>query len=144
MIYLDSCALVKLILEEEETDALVKFLDDYPQSEHVTSELAITEVMRTLRRSRCDPHGQARIDETTFTRLVKSAEVRLGATGMLAVDQDVLRRAGALEEFNIKSLDAIHLASALVLMPSLDSFVTYDAQLGKLAEGRGLRVAAPS
>ncbi|QIY73709.1 type II toxin-antitoxin system VapC family toxin [Streptomyces sp. RLB1-33] len=144
MIYLDSCALVKLIVREKETDALVAFLEARPQQRHVTSELAMTEVMRVIRRARCGPQGQAFLDEPTFTRLLEAAEKRLDATDQLAVDSAVLRSAGALEEFNIRSLDAIHLASALVLGPSLTSFVTYDDRLRGHAENRGLQALSPS
>ncbi|MEU1826652.1 type II toxin-antitoxin system VapC family toxin [Streptomyces abikoensis] len=144
MIYLDSCALVKLIVREKETDALVAFLESHPRQRHVTSELAITEVMRVIRRARCGPQGQARLDEPTFTRLLEAAEKRLNATDQLAVDTAVLKEAGALEEFNIRSLDAIHLASALVLGSSLTSFITYDERLRSHAENRRLQAISPS
>ncbi|MEV8106231.1 type II toxin-antitoxin system VapC family toxin [Streptomyces sp. NPDC088135] len=144
MIYLDSCALVKLIVREKETDALVAFLEARPEQRHVTSELAITEVARVIRRGRCGPQGQALLDEPTFARLLEAAEKRLDATDQLAVDTTVLKTAGALEEFNIRSLDAIHLASALVLGPSLTSFVTYDDRLRQHAENRGLQATSPS
>jgi predicted nucleic acid-binding protein len=144
LIYLDSCALVKLIVREKETDALVAFLEARPRQRHVTSELAMTEVMRVIRRARCGSQGQALLDEATFTGLLEAAEKRLDATDQLAVDTDVLKAAGALEEFNIRSLDAIHLASALVIGPSLTSFVTYDDRLRSHAENRGLQAISPS
>ncbi|MFH8868223.1 type II toxin-antitoxin system VapC family toxin [Streptomyces griseus] len=144
MIYLDSCALVKLITREKETDALVAFLEDRPQQGRVTSELAVTEIMRVIRRARCGPQGQALMDELTFTRLLEAAEKCLNATDLVTLDRALLEDAGALEEFNIKSLDAIHLASALLLGPSLTSFVTYDGGLRGHAENRGLPVFSPS
>lgn len=144
MIYLDSCALVKLIAREKETDALIAFLEARPQQRQVTSELATTEVMRVIRRARCGSQGQALLDEPTFGRLLKAAEARLDATDQLAVDTALLKAAGELEEFNIKSLDAIHLASALLLGPALTSFVTYDERLRSHAENRGLQAISPS
>ncbi|MGW5450274.1 type II toxin-antitoxin system VapC family toxin [Streptomyces asiaticus] len=144
MIYLDSCALIKLMVREKETDALVAFLEARPQQRHVTSELATTEVMRVIRRARCGPQGQAVLDEPTFTRLLATAEKRLDATDQVTVDTAVLKAAGAFEEFNIRSLDAIHLASALVLGPALTSFVTYDERLRGHAENHGLQAISPS
>ncbi|MGY5072346.1 type II toxin-antitoxin system VapC family toxin [Streptomyces griseus] len=144
MIYLDSCALVKLIVREKETDALVAFLEERSQQRHVTSEIAVTEVMRVIRRARCGPQGQPLLDEATFIRLLTVAEKRLDATDQVTLDSAVLKAAGALEEFNIKSLDAIHLASAMVLGPSLTSFVTYDEKLRGHAENRGLQALSPS
>ncbi|WP_030894213.1 type II toxin-antitoxin system VapC family toxin [Streptomyces sp. NRRL F-5053] len=144
MIYLDSCALVKLISREKETDALVAFLEARPDQRHVTSALAVTEIMRVIRRARCGPQGQALLDESTFTRLLEAAEKRLNATDQIDVDATVLKAAGALEEFNIRSLDAIHLVSALALGPSLTSFVTYDDRLRVHAENRGLQADSPS
>jgi predicted nucleic acid-binding protein len=76
--------------------------------------------------------------------LLEVAEERLNATDQLAVDTAVLKAAGAFEEFNIRSLDAIHLASALVLGPSLTSFVTYDDRLCGHAENHGLQAVSPS
>jgi predicted nucleic acid-binding protein len=144
VIYLDSCALVKLIVPEKETDALVAFLEERSQLRHVTSEIAVTEVMRVIRRARCGPQGQVRLEEARFIRLLTAAEKRLDATDQVTLDTAVLKAAGALEEFNIKSLDAIHLASAMVLGPSLTSFVTYDEKLRGHAENRGLQALSPS
>lgn len=75
---------------------------------------------------------------------IERLEKRLNATDQLAVDTAVLQAAGALEEFNVRSLDAIHLASALVFGPSLTSFVTYDDRLRGHAENRGLQAVSPS
>ncbi|NEC22565.1 type II toxin-antitoxin system VapC family toxin [Streptomyces parvus] len=144
MIYLDSSALVKLIVREKETDALVAFLAGRPQQRHVTSELARTEVMRAVRRTRCGPQGQFLMDESTFNRLLAAAETRLNATDQMAVDADILDAAGEFEEFNIRSLDAIHLASALTLRPALTDFVAYDARLREHAENHGFQAVAPS
>ncbi|MEW2248756.1 type II toxin-antitoxin system VapC family toxin [Streptomyces sp. NPDC006975] len=144
MIYLDSCALVKLIVREKETDALVAFLEAQSQQRQVTSELAITEVTRVIRRARCGPQGQTLLEESAFIRLLAAAEKRLSATDQVTVDTALLKAAGALEEFNLRSLDAIHLASALMLGPALTSFVTYDERLREHAENRGLVAVSPS
>ncbi|MFD3518497.1 type II toxin-antitoxin system VapC family toxin [Streptomyces sp. NPDC058657] len=144
MIYLDSSALVKLIIREKETDALVNFLEGRPQQRHVTSELARTEVIRALRRARCGPQGQHLMDESTFNRLLVAAETRLNATDQMAVSIDIFDAAGAFEEFNIRTLDAIHLATALMLGPALTGFVTYDNRLREHAENYGFQANAPS
>jgi predicted nucleic acid-binding protein len=123
--YLDSSALVKLIRPEPETDALRRFLGD-PWRPMMLSELGVTEVRRASRRVALDP-----------TEALASCEiVRLTA--------DVLEHAAGLDPPSLRTLDAIHLATALSLGSELDAFVAYDERLLAAAAQHGLPTAAPA
>ncbi|MEV8306091.1 type II toxin-antitoxin system VapC family toxin [Streptomyces flavidovirens] len=131
MIYLDSCALLKLLLPEPESDALRTFLAARAAEGHVTSALTQTEVARTLVRAGADPEvGEA-------------AEDMLDRVLRLRVTDPILRAAGMFPQRNLRSLDAIHLASAEHLEQALTAFVTYDKRLAEEAADRDLPVRTP-
>jgi uncharacterized protein len=56
---------------------------------------------------------------------------------------EILLRAGTLDPVALRSLDAIHLASALALGPHVQAFVTYDRTLGRAARAAGMKVLTP-
>jgi predicted nucleic acid-binding protein len=143
LIYLDSCALVKLIREEDESLALQAWLDERADEVVVTSELARAEVLRAIRRSNHDERGEL-VDPRHFSAELDEAAGVLDAVTQVVVDRDVLDRAGALEVPMMRTLDAIHLATALDLQASTIEFVTYDRRLAKLAEVAGFEVVRPS
>jgi predicted nucleic acid-binding protein len=143
LIYLDSCALVKLIREEDESLALQAWLDERVDEVMVTSELARAEVLRAIRRSNHDERGEP-VDARHFSAELDEAAAVLDAVTQVVVDRDVLDRAGALEAPMVRTLDAIHLATALDLQASTIEFVTYDRRLEKLAEVAGFEVVRPS
>lgn len=62
----------------------------------------------------------------------------------MRVDEPLLDRAADLEPADLRSLDAVHLAAALALVPDLTVVVTYDDRLARAAEASGLVVASPS
>lgn len=131
MIYLDSCALLKLLLPEPETPELRAFLTSRAREGHATSALAQTEVSRALIRARAEPEvGDAA--EEMLDRLLR-----------IRVTDHVLRAAGMVPMRHLRSLDAIHLASAEHLEDALTSFVTYDKRLAAAARERDLPVTAP-
>ncbi|MFD9699947.1 type II toxin-antitoxin system VapC family toxin [Lentzea sp. NPDC059081] len=126
MIYLDTSALVKLVRTESETDALVDWLGD--RTDLVTSAISRVELMRAL------------WDEG-------EAEKRQASTILVELDNvpmsfDLLDAAGALPQ-QVRSLDAIHLASAIRLRDFLDAFVAYDKRLLAAADEVGLLAVAP-
>lgn len=125
--YLDSSALVKLVLEERETRALLSFLADRPT--HVSSVLAYVEVRRAARRAAETAAGRA-------------ADV-LELVNLIELDRAILDGAVAVEPGRVRTLDAIHLATALSLGKSLDVFVTYDRQQAQAASTAGLKALAP-
>ena len=128
MVYLDSSALVKLVVTEPETAALRRYLRAHP--ERVSSALARVEVCRALRRTGAT--------EATLRR----ADQILGRIALVAMDDPLLRAAAALSPSGLRSLDAVHLATALSL-DGLDAVVTYDRRLDAAAAQTGLVVAAP-
>jgi predicted nucleic acid-binding protein len=60
------------------------------------------------------------------------------------VDREILERAGEVNAAMIRTLDAIHLASALALAPAVTEFVTYDRRLAEIARAAGLVVVGPT
>jgi predicted nucleic acid-binding protein len=132
VIYLDSCAIVKLVVEEDETPALVRWIRDHSEESLVTSVLAEVEVPRALRRGANGVFGAV---TSTLARLDR-----------VEVDTPVRATAAAYLEPNLRSLDAIHLATAENLVASghsLSAFVTYDKRLAAAAAEIGLSVANP-
>jgi uncharacterized protein len=129
LLYLDSSALVKLVLPEAESAALIAHLRSW--SAHVTSELATVEVMRAARRASMDPAVEQRAEEV------------LAGVHLLKVDTDLLEWAARLEPRTLRSLDAVHLASALSLGDDLGAIAVYDGPLAAAATASGLRILAP-
>jgi hypothetical protein len=130
VVYLDSSAIVKLIVPEPESQALRRYVA--VRDERITSALARVEVPRALRRAHGAKHG-------TLTK----AEQVLERIALVAVDEPVLRAAGALERKQLRTLDAIHLATALSL-DGLEALITYDQRLQDATVEAGLDVAAPT
>lgn len=129
LLYLDSSALVKLVLPEEETEALLAALQHWP--DRVSSELAVVEVRRAAHRASDDPAVHRRAQEV------------LDALHLLSLDSTVLREAASLEPSELRSLDAIHLASALSLEEDLGALSVYDRNLRSAAEALSVRIVAP-
>jgi len=129
LLYLDSSALVKLVLPERETTALMLLLRSEPHP--VTSEIAMVEVPRAARR--------ASSDERVWLR----AEEVLAAVSLVPLRAELLRQAARLTPAELRSLDAIHLASALSLSPDLVGVVAYDERLASAARSAGLKVLSP-
>jgi uncharacterized protein len=133
LFYLDASALVKLVRAEPETDALLSFLAD---ADLLSSELALTEVSRAIRRAAAhDPALELEV-------LISRAGELLDAVALLPVDRAILAAAAALEEPVLRALDAIHLAAAINLSP-IDAFVSYDERQSAAARLAGLRTVDP-
>lgn len=133
MIYLDSCALVKLVAREPESDALAKWLRGRQSAGLATSKLAEVELPRALRRNHPGVLGAV-------------AGV-LGLLFRVDINDAVRATAGAYVDPTLRSLDAIHLATADNLVAAgktISAFVTYDNRLADAARQRGLTVEAPA
>lgn len=128
MIYLDSSAIVKLARREAETRALREWLAANP-APLAASALARTETRRALLRT--EPIAVPVLDAV------------LATVNQAPVSDAILDAAGRLPGANLRSLDAIHLATADELRPVLTWFVAYDARLLDAARSRKLRVASP-
>jgi predicted nucleic acid-binding protein len=129
LLYLDSSALVKLVLPEAESAALLASLEAWPA--RVTSELSRVEVVRAARRAAADPVVEQR------------AAAVMAGLHLLRIDDEILGRAARLEPRALRSLDAVHLASALSLGADLGAMVVYDAALAAAAVACGLEIAVP-
>ena len=124
--YVDASALVKLVVDEPESAALLRW---YVEAERlVTSRIGIVETVRASSRR---PHDRARRNRV-LTDLV-----------VYELDSAIAAVAAALEPPVLRTLDAIHLATALALVPDLDAFVTYDDRLAEAARALGLPVVRP-
>lgn len=129
MIYLDSSAVLKLLAAEAESDALEDWLVERRDRSVVSSALTRVEVHRACRR----------LDED----LLPDARLLLRGIDLLPVDGSILDTAAELPPRVLRSLDALHLSSALSLDPDLETFVSYDARLATSARAAGLAVAQP-
>jgi predicted nucleic acid-binding protein len=125
--YLDSSAFVKLATPEAESPALEAYLRDW--NKPVSSALLRTEALRALR-----PHGR---------EAVASGRERLSDVTLIEVDTSVLELAGIIGPDALRSLDAIHLATAQLLGSDLGVIVTYDRRMAAAAGELGLPVASP-
>jgi uncharacterized protein len=133
LIYLDSCALLKLVLPEAETPELRAFLSARAMEGHATSALSQTEIARALIRVQAEPEvADAAEDMFGRSRLVR-----------IRVTDPLLRAAGMFPMRHLRSLDAIHLASAEDLEDALTAFITYDKRLAAAARERDLPVQTP-
>ena len=126
-IYLDSSALVKLVVEEPESVALRRHLQG--RRPLVSSALARTEVVRAVLLE-----GQP---------AVARARDVLTRVDLIRVSDRVLDAAGQLEPAQVRSLDAIHLATAEQLGEDLGQLVSYDERMLDAARAMGLATAAP-
>jgi len=133
LVYVDSSALVKLVLDEPESGTLRTYFAD---ADLVSSELVLTEVPRAVRRaSSRDPQLPANV-------LLARAEQLLDTLALLPLDRPMLVIAGGLGEPSLRALDAIHVAAAAVVSP-IDAFVSYDERQSSAARLAGLRTVAP-
>lgn len=128
-VYFDSSALVKLLLREPESDALVAALSGWP--ERFSSVLVRVEVHRVLRRAGASPALR------TF------AEQMLSAFALVRFDEPVLKLAADLRSRELRPLDAIHVATALSIGDLPAAFVTYDVRMARAARRHGLVVLQP-
>jgi uncharacterized protein len=131
--YADASALVKLVREEAESDALRAYLDG---ADLVSSELVLSEIPRAVRRA------VAQDPALPLDLLLERAGEVVDVLALRPVDRDLLAGAGALAEPALRTLDAIHVASAVDLDP-IEAFVTYDERQAAVVRLAGLRTMAP-
>ena len=126
MLYLDSSAIVKLVVSEPETAELVQALHTDP--EVVSSHIAWTEVVIATRRA---------------GRSAARAERILDGIALVPIDDAILREAATLGPKDLRTLDAIHLATALSLRPDVETVITYNVRQAHAASALGLEVLTP-
>ena len=130
MIYLDSAAVVKLVHAEPESPALRAWLNERAETDWTSSVLVEIESFRAL----------ARYAPEAVTRL----HPVLDQIELIDISPRVRVLAQAVRTVTIRSLDAIHLGTALALRPNLTSFVTYDKRLLEAATAAELPADSPT
>lgn len=129
MIYLDSSALPKLLVEESESAALASWISQRSSTPTVSSELAKLEVVRAARR--------------LAATVVPAARALVWQLDLIPLSGAVMDEAADLGEPMLRSVDAIHLASALSIRGDLTAFVSYDHRLVDAARTAGLSLSQP-
>ena len=128
MIYLDTSALAKLVRVEAESEALEQWLEGLQPTPRISSSLARVELVRAVR----DLGAEA----------VRQARAILDRLDRILLSEKLLDEAADVDG-PLRSLDAIHLASALRLGKDLTVLVAYDQRLLSAAGDLGLPVASP-
>jgi predicted nucleic acid-binding protein len=129
VIYLDTSAVLKLVVQEDESDDLEVWLGQRTVEPRVTSALTRVELLRACRR--LDP------------ALLPAATGLLAGLDTIPLREWVLEAAAALPDPVLRSLDALHLASAVLMGAALDFLVAYDGRLLDAAARMGIPTAAP-
>ena len=119
----------KLVAAERESHALAEALERWP--DWVSSAVAAVECQRALKRVRSPSAVSKRVDAV------------LARTTLVKVDEPVLRLASRIGTPTLRSLDALHLATALSMGDDPEAFITYDERLATAARGLKLRVLQP-
>jgi predicted nucleic acid-binding protein len=127
-LYLDSSAFVMLAVEERETAALRDYLAERG-SRRVSSSLLRAEALRAVRHLGADALATVREG--------------LRRVDLVAIDDRILDTAGTLEPGVLRTLDAIHVATALAIGDDLETIVTYDSRMLEAARMMGLSVTTP-
>jgi predicted nucleic acid-binding protein len=139
VIYLDTSAILKLLVLEPETPILLEHLARQADQSLITSALSTVETARAL-----SALGAA----SRAAEAVSGAEqITLGpyvTIPTIALTSDVLDLARVLPPAVLRSLDAIHVATAKLVETELDHLITYDRRMAAAADSAGLRVVAPA
>jgi uncharacterized protein len=130
VIYFDTSALVKLVFDETESAALAEWLTVRADVPKVSSDLSTIELLRTCRR----------VDEDA----VEGANLLLAGIDLLPMDRAIVEKAATIVPSELRSLDAIHLASALSVKANLTALVAYDVRLCSAAAQAGIEVVSPA
>ena len=126
--YVDSSALIKLIAQEPEAPALQRELGRW--SRWVSSALAVTEVTRAVLRA--------------APMLLPQASAVLAGVDQFAVSRTRLQDAASLQPSGLRTLDAIHVATALAIGSRVGALITYDRRMATAAQWHGLSVLSPA
>ena len=126
----DTSAVIKLLVEESHSKAFAAFYDAHADAEWVSSALLRIELTRAVTRA--------------MPALLPDARELLLAFSFVAIDDDIVEAAMNEPDRGLRSLDAIHLATASLLGDTLRKLVTYDARMADAARGLGWSVVAPA
>jgi len=129
LIYCDTSALVKLVIVETETPHLIAWLDGFADLALTSSSVVRTELVRAIRSHSAEKVAKARL--------------LIDGLSLVAFDDELFDAAGELEPPALRSLDALHVASAQRLGSTLTAMVTYDKRMIDAARATGLSVHHP-
>ncbi|HJQ44330.1 MAG TPA: type II toxin-antitoxin system VapC family toxin [Jatrophihabitantaceae bacterium] len=127
--YIDTSAALKFLVRESHSQALADFYDANAVAPWLSSALLRVEVCRTV--TRAEP------------ALLDQAREMLAAFHYIDIDDGIVDAASSEPNRNLRSLDAIHLASARLVGTDLIALVTYDVRLREAALQAGIPVARP-
>jgi uncharacterized protein len=130
LVYLDASAIVKLVSQESESGPLASFLGAHRS--RVSSALVRVEVLRAVGRSSLGRPGRRRAEDV------------LARIALIHLTDEILEAASELRPPELRSLDALHLATALSLKTELDGLVAYDVRLLDGARAVGLTCWSPA
>ena len=128
-VYVDSSALLKLVLPEPERPELERVLSRWP--DRISSVILAVECRRIATRAGVSKGLRSRLDG------------ELGTVALIRLDEAVQRLAGTIGPRDLRSLDAIHLATALSCGDYPEAFITYDDRLAAAARTLHLNVLQP-
>jgi len=124
--YLDSSAILKLIIKEAESDSLRKFIN----TKVITSAISRVEVIRTLSLN----------DES----LITTGQMVLEKFEFMPLSRPILTIAENFSsQITLRSLDSLQVASVIFLSPMVKSLITYDKNMIKNAKALGISVVSP-
>lgn len=129
LFYIDTSAALKLLAEESHSLAFAEFYDDNSDASWISSVLLRIEVVRAVAR--------------VMPAALADARDLLTAFDFIAIDDDIVEAAMNEPDRMLRSLDAIHLATARELDVDLAALVTYDERLASAADAAGIRVLSP-
>ena len=129
LFYVDTSAVIKLLVEESHSKAFAAFYDDHADAEWVSSALLRIELTRAVVRA--------------MPALLSDARDLLLAFSYIAIDDNVVDGAMNEPDRGLRSLDAIHLATARILAPDLEALITYDDRLLRATRYAGLVTLSP-
>jgi uncharacterized protein len=127
--YADTSAVIKLLVEETHSKAFAAFYDSHADAEWVSSALLRIELTRAVSRA--------------MPLLLPDARDLLSAFSYVAIDDDIVEAAMNEPDRMLRSLDAIHLATARLLGPDLGALASYDDRLSSAAAEAGLETISP-
>ncbi len=128
LLYVDTSAFLKLFVVEPGSEAMLE-LSLAHQGKLASSDLLVAETLGTLNRRELD---------------LSDAKAALRAVHLMPIRRDILHEAAELSKFGLRTLDGIHLATALSVKSNLDAFITFDQKLADVAQQLGLRVLEPN
>jgi uncharacterized protein len=130
LIYLDTSAFFKTVRNEPQSSALWAYLSTITSPAYVSSTLLSVEARRSALRN--DP------------RLLPRTDLALGRVQQVEMSATVLETAGRLPDPLLRTLDAIHIATAVLIRDDVEVLVSYDQRMLAAAAAHGLPTAAPA